>query len=306
MRREALLAALGDGGPLADAQGALLAARAAWRDDPAAAALSGALADYGAGAAGDPLGDGSLARAAVDGFVRKLLPALAANPLGHLPFRHGFDAKTGSLLLARAGRALLSLIAREPGRYERRAIGFDGGERHELVLAGRGLGRVVRRCGTALRSHPRPLAEGVSIRLGPTDEALLVDRVEVRLVSLRLDRLPVRPPPLREYALASGDLLHQSASDPDESRAELAFAVLGRMGRADAAPAMAAIARDGAGSDHLRWQALRECLGLDTRAGLAALRAIAAGGGDPLRGPARALLDRLCTEHPALAAFEPA
>ncbi len=98
-------------------------------------------------------------------------------------------------------------------------------------------------------------------------------------------RIAEHPGPVREYALDTGELLHQSAGDAQESRVELALALLGRMGRTDAAPLMAEIAREG--SDHLRWQALRECIALDTATGFAALKAIAADPADSLGAPAR-------------------
>ncbi|WEK47571.1 MAG: hypothetical protein P0Y56_04560 [Candidatus Andeanibacterium colombiense] len=304
MRRGALFAALGDGAALPAAQSALAAASEGWRTDPRCAALLHGLAEYGAGRAGEFFVDPAEATAAVEAFLAHMLPVLARHPLGQMPFRHGYDPRVSSLLLAREGRALLSLVAREPGRHERRAIGFDGGERCELVLAGSGRGQVIRRMDAALQRDPCLLAAGACVRLGAGDEALLVDEVETRLVSLRIDQLAGRPVAVREYALADGALLHQSAGDPQDSRIELALAVLGRMGRPDAAPAMAELARERAASDHLRWQALRECLALDSGAGLEALTAVARDPADSLNRPAGSLLDRLRAGHPEFAAME--
>jgi hypothetical protein len=75
------------------------------------------------------------------------------------------------------------------------------------------------------------------------------------------------------------------------------------MERMDAVPVMVETTHDG--SDHLRWQAVRECIALDTAAGLAALRAIAANPADSLHAPASALRERLHASHPELAALEP-
>jgi hypothetical protein len=76
------------------------------------------------------------------------------------------------------------------------------------------------------------------------------------------------------------------------------------MGRADAAPHMAALARD-EGSPAVRWQALRECLALDTMAGFQALCALATSHGDPLAGAAGALRAQLVEAYPQLRQIEP-
>ena len=101
----------------------------------------------------------------------------------------------------------------------------------------------------------------------------------------------------REFALADGALIHQAAGNPRDSRVEMMLALLGRMGRSDAAPLAAAIARE-PGSAGMRWQALREALALDTLAGMRALAALAA---DELHQPASALRAQLVTLHPQLA-----
>ena len=91
---------------------------------------------------------------------------------------------------------------------------------------------------------------------------------------------------------------------PRESRFELAAALLGRMGRSDAAPLLAAMAEEHGGQS-LRWQSLKECLGLDSGAGFAALDRIAAQAGDPLAGPATALRAQLLERYPQLAGAVP-
>ena len=113
-----------------------------------------------------------------------------------------------------------------------------------------------------------------------------------------------RPAPSREYDLASGALLRQAAGDIRTSRHEAMLALLGRMGRVEAAPVMAAIARE-PGDASLRWQALRECLALDSGTGFDALCELAGTVADPLAVPSGALRARLSEEHPALRAREP-
>ena len=109
----------------------------------------------------------------------------------------------------------------------------------------------------------------------------------------------IDPAPTREYDFATGALLRQAAGDVRASRHEAMLALLGRMGRAEAAPVMAAIARE-PGDDSLRWQALRECLALDTAAGFAALCEVARAPDDPLAEPAGALRAQLLEAHPGL------
>ena len=150
-------------------------------------------------------------------------------------------------------------------------------------------------------ARPLALAPGVRVTLDLGHESLQVLAIDRRLVSLRLERASAAPGPTREIDLAGGAVLHQAAGDIRTSRIEAMLAVLGRMGRADAAPVMAAIARE-PGDTSLRWQALRECLALDTRAGLVALAAIAGDASDPLAAPASALHAELIAAHPELAA----
>jgi len=283
---------------LAAGQAALSAAQTAWRNDLRRAGLWDAMIRSAAGDDADPFANHTGAKAVAQAFVDHIVPVLSEYPLGQVPVRAGHDMRTSSLLLAQEGRALFSLVAREPGRHVRCAVGFDGTIRRELVLAGKGAGRLVTRRDTALRFETCALEPPAAFLLDPP-RALLVDEVETRLVSLRLDLLPVTPAPAREYSLETGEFLHQSASDAQESRLELALAILGRMRRGDAVPLMVEFTR--AGSNHLRWQALRECIALDTAVGVAALRTIAADAADALHRPANALLDQLCATHPQLA-----
>jgi hypothetical protein len=204
---------------------------------------------------------------------------------------------------------MLLLTAREAGSVPREAVSFGDGERHELVLAGEAEARLVRLGETTpeaaqLAFADVPLQAQVSLALDLSCEALMTERVTRRLVSLRLTRAAPAPRPTREYRLSDGAFLHQASGDMRESRHELMLALLGRMGRADAVPVMADMA--GEGSEHIRWQALRECLALDTGAGFRALCAIAREAADPLAGPAGALRAQLLEAYPVLAQLETA
>jgi hypothetical protein len=144
----------------------------------------------------------------------------------------------------------------------------------------------------------------VRLALDLRAEALQVLAVERPLVALRLQRSPRDPEPSCEYDLATGALLRQAAGDARTSRHEIALALLGRMGRTEAAPVMAAIARE-PGDAALRWQALRECLALDTAVGFVALCRIACNPDDPLAEPAEHLRRQLLETHPELRLIAP-
>ena len=173
------------------------------------------------------------------------------------------------------------------------SVTFAAHESWEHVLAGRAEVEQVRAIaprpgGIALQRANARLSPGSILHRKGREVAQIYQRVPGVLVLLRLQRPDGSSDPSCEYALDDGRLLHQSAASPRDSRLELAVSLLGRMGRADAAPLLAAMAEE-TGSPHLRWQALRECLALDSRAGFLALSAIAKRSEDPLAAPAGAL-----------------
>jgi hypothetical protein len=301
-----------DRAPQRRAQAAMVGACDTWRASAGVSSVLAGLERFGAGA---PLADCPAldalftdrrsAQALVAALVRQFCDTLAREPFGHPPLRHGFEAGTGTLLLARSGRAHLVLLAREPGRRRLACVALSDATRCEVVLGGEAQARVVTRHKPSARfeEHPLVLRRGTRLSLDLSREGLQVLEVKRRLVSLRLDRSSALPGPVREYALADGALRHQSAGDIRASRHEAMLALLGRMGRDDAVPAMAAIAAE-PGADSLRWQALREGLALDTAAGYRALCAVARAPGDPLARPAGDLRARLAEAHPSLVALE--
>lgn len=291
------------------------AAREAWRAEPGAAQLMEQLGQFGAGA---PLeacpaleavftggGEGERLMALLS---RHYCAALTDNPIGHPPFRHGFNGTAGTLLLARSGRAQLMIQSREPGESNNASYKFSDAERFDAVLAGEGEARIVRsrRAGEGAMQfdiEQLPLRGGERLALDLQSEALAVDSVRRRLVILRLIRTSAEPQPGREYDAASGELLMQSAGSIATSRQEAIIALLGRMGRRDAAPEMARTALDD-GDASLRWQALRECLALDSEEGFCALAQLARRADDPLADSAGALRAQLLETHPQLAQVE--
>lgn len=287
-----------------------------WRARPAVAPVLAALERFGEGAPVEAcpeltvLFDGASPAAPdfVSGLIETGLAGLAAHPLGQLPLRHAASPAAHTLLLAHCGRATLSLLAVDgealAGLPAPHSALFAPVETWIHVLAGAGIADHVlcrRRHGdrAELQAGTMPLEPGAIVYRNGAHEWLQVRRAQGSLVKLRLQRLLGEHEPVREYALEDGALLHQAAARPEDSRDALAMAVLARMGRRDAIPAMSRIAT-GPGSEGLRWQALRELLALDTRAGMVLLAQVAASDGDPLAAPAQLLRRALLSAWPEL------
>ena len=298
------------------AQQGLTAALAAWQAQPRVAGVLDCFSRYAKGAAlseacelaalfGD---DTDLARSLAAPLVAAFAKVLIAEPLGIVPLRHFTDGVMSSLVLAREGEALLTLVAIDgPGLACRPAplsVSFAPAEEWEVVIAGCGHGRLIERNGERIIAHRLEFAPGLALGREAGREALLFDQVDGALLMLRLQRRHDLMQPKRAYALEGGALLHQASATPRESRHEVAVALLGKMGRIDAAPLLAEIARDETHGASLRWQALRECLGLDTKSGFWTLTAIARAGADPLAVPAGALRAQLLEAYPQLAEVE--
>jgi len=242
-------------------------------------------------------------------LLRSTPTTLSAAPLAYWSWRHFSNGVLHSAVIAASGRASLSLVlidgaawsaARDSAAPE--WIAFQPGELHAAILAGSGAARIMRNdsadpARAVLVSRPLRLENGARYRLDGEREALVLDAVDGPLLTLRLHRRAERGAIARQYDAADGRMVHQAAGDAGASRAELAMALLRAMGRADAAPLFARRAREG--SSAARWQALRECLALDSAVGFAALAETARRVGDPLAGPARALVDTLAARDPA-------
>lgn len=257
---------------------------------------------------GDPSAPELVAR-----FVDRFCGALERDPLGQVPLRHAADDFATSLQLARSGDTALLLCAVDGAALARRPVAqsanFAPSQTWERVLVGSaGIARVrlrgLRPGGADLVQADEALEPGMVSHRDGQCEALVLRCVGGTLVTLKLQRRALAGAVTREYRLVDGALLHQAAANPRDSRLELAAALLGRMGRRDAAPLLAAMA-DEAGGASLRWQALKACLGLDTAAGFAALCAIAARAEDPLAAPAGALRAQLIETYPQLAGIAP-
>lgn len=245
----------------------------------------------------------------VGGVAGWLLRELAEAPLGQVPLRHQYDRTLATLVLARCHGANLALQAIDGAglalKPPAQSVTFAANENWEQLLAGSAAVEQVRiigrtQAGVAIARERVELAAGSVTQRNGREVAQIYTQVSGIAVLLKLQRLDGSGAPSCEYALDDGRLLHQAAGTPRDSRLELTAALLGRMGRSDAAPLLAAMAEE-AGSPHLRWQALRECLGLDSATGFAALSAIARRSDDALAVPAGALRAQLLEAYPQLA-----
>lgn len=316
-----LRALRGDDTPQRQAQDRLFAAMAQWRSRTEVMDVMADLADF---ASGQPLKDcpalarlfepqGTAAHDLAGGFIQTHIAALREAPLGQPALRHFTDGAISTLLLGRAGNVTLTLVALDGAALSAQpkplSASFAPVENWERVLAGSAFAELLSRrpAGSrddGLERQALTLTPGSVVCRAPSRQAMLVKRVQGALLSLRLQRRDADAGPAVEIELASGRQLHQAAGNPRDSRVEMMLALLGRMDRSDAAPAMAEIAlshRSGA----LRWQALRECLALDTATGFAALCAMAERTNDPLQPPATALRGQLLAAHPQLQEIAP-
>lgn len=314
-----------DRAPQARAQAAMVAACNAWRGEQGVDALLSQLGEFGQGAqledcpVLDTLFTGAgAAEGLIDALCRHFSNALQSAPFGHPPFRQGFNGTSSTLLLASTGRAQLLLQAREPGNYaqDHDSVCFSDALRFDAVVAGSGQAQILR-CANPdaeraqIWAEPIALAQGARLGLDCQAETLLLDSVDRRLVTLRLHRTAQNPLPTREYCRATGRLLHQASGDLATSRKEMMAALLGRMQRVEAAPVLKEMALEKADDgarrwpdNSLRWQALRECLALDTAQGFGALSEMARREADPLAAPAGALRAQLIEQHPQLLELE--
>lgn len=297
-------------------QAKVAAAMARCRRDPALGPVLRDLEAYGAGVSLEDcaaltalLAGGEEARNAIAPLVRALLALLRDEPLTELLFRHQTRKGFHVLQLAGKGRATLALALHEPGRSDAGAplATFPDAERHEIVLSGSADAEtvtIVTDCGEGAvieRTTLKLEAGDTLICAGPMHSRRII-AVNGCLQTLRLARVAPSPQPTRQFDLSTGALVHRASGDRRESRHEMMMALLGRMGRRDAAPVLACAARHG--SEHFRWQALRECLGLDAGVGFRELGLVAASPEDPLSALAADVRAQLLEAHPQLARTE--
>lgn len=292
------------------------AALAAWRARADVTAVQAALARHDAGAGlaelpelARPLDEAEAARALVEGFVTPLTAALRAEPLAQLPLGHSATPGMARLRLASHGRTALTLAAYAPrARAVPVSALFDDGAAHEIIVAGAGSALIHRLERGKLSSAEITLTPGTRLTRRSADDARQIIAVTQPLLVLQLTREAAAPAPSREVALADGRVMTTISGCKRTSQQVMALGVLGALGHAPAVPAMAEVARDQSAARDLRWEALRQCLAMDTAQGLAVLAALAGDADDPLHTPAAALQQQLLASRPELAALigEPA
>lgn len=303
----ALAAFASDATGMARAQDRVLAAREAWATHADVKPVLDDCAKWDRGNAFErcahlrPLIAGDGARGFVDGWLNTMVEACRKTPLAQIPFRHSYSSGTGTVHLHSVGRVTLALQIVEPhAATPPRTIAFTDCERHEIVLAGRGEAICYNRiAGAPPQASALALAPGVRFT-GSVDVSRAITSLDTPLVLLRVARDPAVAEPMCEVETGTGEVVHRASTSPANGRAELAAALLGAMGRDDAAPALADYACGQAG-EGARWEVLRNALALDTATGFTALCAIAARAGDPIAGDAAALRNCLCTTYPQLA-----
>lgn len=287
---------------------------ARWRASPAVAAALEALAAYGAGAQlADLPALARLVRAPAaahdfaDAFITPLVAALRAEPLAQLPLGYSAAPGLARIRLAESGRATLRLtvFAPTPESAASSAL-FEDCEAYEMVLAGAGQAALYRRTGQGLTWEEIECRPGTRITRNSAEDARRITAVTRPLLVLQLTRAAAHPEPSREYALPGGAMLKSISACKRTSQQMMALGVLGALAHRPALDAIERLALDWTAMRDLRWEAVRQLLGLDTARGVALLARLAARPDDSLRDPAAKLHRDLVAAHPGLAVLEPA
>ncbi len=292
----------------------MIAAKQEWSNSRIGSQLGRALRAYGGGAKLAELPvldrmicDGAFARQFLADLARRFVDVLAEHPLAQAPFLHNYSPGLATMQLAAGGRASLSLVVYEELSEEHtpQSICFSDRDQHELVIAGEAGVDIHQH----LRTGKRPVetidlavSAGDCINTSGPMLARHIRGVRGSFVMLQLSRSSQNAMPSREIRLSDGALLRQSSGDKRVSQLEMAMAVLGAMGRNDAADVMAQMSNEG--PDHLRWEAVRQALHLDAREGFAALCGLAANDADSLNAPAKTLRNDLIRTYPELTTME--
>lgn len=218
---------------------------------------------------------------------------LAADPFARPPLRPvGGGEGAAGLILAEQGSIRLSLQIHRfeqaagapstaifiPGVAAIRVLESGGAmlHRHHVALSEAEAGGIFSAAvaGPCQSAPPRPLLAGQILRLDTARDAFSLAAPTGDVLLLELAVQPPSPLPIRSYDIASGRLVHVSASRRDSSFRTMAFALLRSFARTDAAPlfAEATQAEDFAA----RWSALREFVALDPAAARPRVEAMAA------------------------------
>lgn len=254
------------------------------------------------------------------------LALMAADPFARPPLRPvgGAEGGPGGLVLADRGAIRLTLrhwpfgasasapatVHFVPGHAAIHVLASGGAhfcEHHVAVSAAEEAGCFTASTAAACHSAPpRPLQTGETLHLDTARQSFtLEDGGAGGGGDVLLLELTVQPPlrlPIRTYDVASGRLLHVSASRRDSSFRAMALALLRHLGRRDAAPLF--IAETESSDFAARWNAMREFVALDPAAARAPLARMAASDPHPEVRRAAAATAALLAPSPSTGGME--
>ena len=243
------------------------------------------------------------------------LDLIAGDPFARPPLRPvGGGGGAGGLILVDRGVVRISLQLHPagvaapatalfvPGRSAVRVLGCGGAmlHRHRVaVSAAEEAGCFTAADASRVRSaRPRALVRDEIWTFDGARTAFTLSHVRADVLLLELAVQPPSSLPVRSYDLASGRLLHVSASRRDSSFRQMALTLLRSFGRTDAAPLFATETETGDFS--ARWAAMREFVALDAVAARPHLARMAAADLHPeVRHAAAATLALYTPSEPA-------
>ena len=250
--------------------------------------------------------DQARAAAFVEALIGPTLGVLKTHPLAETPYRFKVSQGLATLQVLEAAGATLSLLAYEPLEdvQPQTSALFSDRDVHDSVVSGSAscVVHILDEAG-AISSKPIRLAPGDCLATKARIGVRHIVRVERTLLILRLAREPRRPKPVREIALDTGVELRTASGDKSASQALMAISVLGALRDFGALDVMHATALNREEDPDVRWEAVRQTLGLAAMRGLEALDTLARREDDPLSAPAVALRDQLLTTQPDLRAL---
>lgn len=179
------------------------------------------------------------------------------------PFAANAPAPTSTLFVP--GRAAVHVLAHGGARLCAHRVAVGAAEE-----AGGFTASAAPPCHSA---PPRPLRKGETLLLDTARQSFSLNGASGDVLLLELTVQPPSRLPIRAYDIASGHLLHVSASRRDSSFRAMALALLRHLGRTDAVPLF--VAETQSEDFAARWTAMRELVALDSAAACPLLKAMA-------------------------------
>ena len=234
----------------------------------------------------------------------RIIAVLRDRALAEAPFRFQVSQGLATIRLLAANRATLNLVAYEPLGTDHApdTALFADREAHEIIVSGQGTGWELERAASSrVQIHKRQWSEGDTITTQTATEARQILLVTRSLLILQLVREPAKPRPTCLVQISSGEVLQTASGDKSASQAVMALGVLGAMKAEQSCEAICATVLNREEDVEVRWEAARQLLGLDAKAGLTVLTRLFQLSDDPLSAPAKALRTQLMAANPELA-----